>query len=393
MKRQLLFLGVAMTFALACHAEVSYHLLFVGETSNGSTAAMNLTGSAANKNISYKGEDMTANGDGSYSCHPKKIITLTEKGDGTFGNTGFKLIAKFNADGQPTDDAAKAKLEALKLSATQPWFYQIGAESDCHSLLDITEDGERTTAISFADAIPKNGFTPGEFQFAGGVCELDNCTVTYWPADNKIKVTGTPAKWRTFGIAHKTDEIKKGVNRWEIPAETFHFTHPDNKGIYILENYDFGEEEGVKEFKIRGRSGRPYYGFTKDQEVISEPAATAAAEAGKPIKVQLAGYHDMCSDHRTAKSDGSYGGADADQSEICLPIRANLKGTYTLSLNTHTSELTLTKTVPSQSKQIEIEAENARVEYYNLQGVKVDNPSNGLFIRRCGEKVSKVILK
>lgn len=36
--------------------------------------------------------------------------------------------------------------------------------------------------------------------------------------------------------------------------------------------------------------------------------------------------------------------------------------------------------------------ENAPVEYYNLQGVRVDNPDNGLYIRRQGNTVTKVIL-
>ena len=39
-----------------------------------------------------------------------------------------------------------------------------------------------------------------------------------------------------------------------------------------------------------------------------------------------------------------------------------------------------------------IEAENAPVEYYNLQGVKVANPENGLFIKKQGNKAVKVIL-
>jgi len=39
------------------------------------------------------------------------------------------------------------------------------------------------------------------------------------------------------------------------------------------------------------------------------------------------------------------------------------------------------------------EENNAPVEYYNLQGVRVDNPSNGIFIRRQGSKVSKVAVK
>lgn len=36
--------------------------------------------------------------------------------------------------------------------------------------------------------------------------------------------------------------------------------------------------------------------------------------------------------------------------------------------------------------------ENAPVEYFNLQGMRVENPSNGLFIKRQGSKVTKVIM-
>lgn len=39
-----------------------------------------------------------------------------------------------------------------------------------------------------------------------------------------------------------------------------------------------------------------------------------------------------------------------------------------------------------------IETVEAEVEYYNLQGVRVANPENGIFIRRQGNKISKVIL-
>ena len=37
--------------------------------------------------------------------------------------------------------------------------------------------------------------------------------------------------------------------------------------------------------------------------------------------------------------------------------------------------------------------ENAPVEYYNLQGVRVANPANGIFIKRQGNKVEKVLVK
>ncbi|MCM1296756.1 MAG: hypothetical protein NC311_14555 [Muribaculaceae bacterium] len=37
--------------------------------------------------------------------------------------------------------------------------------------------------------------------------------------------------------------------------------------------------------------------------------------------------------------------------------------------------------------------ENAPVEYYNLQGVRVANPENGIYIRRQGSKATKVLVK
>ena len=53
-----------------------------------------------------------------------------------------------------------------------------------------------------------------------------------------------------------------------------------------------------------------------------------------------------------------------------------------------------TFTVPDTETAIESVAvdANAPVEYYNLQGVKVANPENGLFIKKQGNKAVKVIL-
>ncbi|MDE6824019.1 MAG: DUF5123 domain-containing protein [Duncaniella sp.] len=47
----------------------------------------------------------------------------------------------------------------------------------------------------------------------------------------------------------------------------------------------------------------------------------------------------------------------------------------------------------SAIESIEAAEADAPAEYFNLQGVRVDNPSNGIFIRRQGSKVSKVVIK
>lgn len=40
---------------------------------------------------------------------------------------------------------------------------------------------------------------------------------------------------------------------------------------------------------------------------------------------------------------------------------------------------------------ITVNEENAPVEYYNLQGVRVENPENGIFIRRQGNNITKCV--
>lgn len=40
---------------------------------------------------------------------------------------------------------------------------------------------------------------------------------------------------------------------------------------------------------------------------------------------------------------------------------------------------------------IEVDDANAPVEYYNLQGIRVDNPVNGIYIRRQGSRVEKIV--
>ncbi|MDE7152943.1 MAG: starch-binding protein [Muribaculaceae bacterium] len=64
-------------------------------------------------------------------------------------------------------------------------------------------------------------------------------------------------------------------------------------------------------------------------------------------------------------------------------------GIYTFTLNIN--EMTLNVTDPSGISSIA--ADNAPAVYYNLQGVKVDNPENGLYIVKRGNKVTKEMVK
>jgi hypothetical protein len=51
------------------------------------------------------------------------------------------------------------------------------------------------------------------------------------------------------------------------------------------------------------------------------------------------------------------------------------------------------KAAESGVGNVVVDSENALVEYFNLQGVRVANPTQGLFIKRQGNKVQKVVIK
>lgn len=57
------------------------------------------------------------------------------------------------------------------------------------------------------------------------------------------------------------------------------------------------------------------------------------------------------------------------------------------------SYIEVTTTGFSGVENVTVSDENAPVEYYNLQGIRVANPENGVYIRRQGNTVTKVLVK
>ena len=67
--------------------------------------------------------------------------------------------------------------------------------------------------------------------------------------------------------------------------------------------------------------------------------------------------------------------------------------TFNVSATTRLNAIKVTTAgIPTGVEDVIVD-ENAPVEYYNLQGVRVANPENGIYIRRQGSKVSKVLVK
>ena len=68
------------------------------------------------------------------------------------------------------------------------------------------------------------------------------------------------------------------------------------------------------------------------------------------------------------------------------------EGNYTLTFDLNNWTLTVSNNVESGVSEL-VTDKNAPVEYYNLQGVRVEDPANGLYLVRKGGKVSKVMIK
>lgn len=79
--------------------------------------------------------------------------------------------------------------------------------------------------------------------------------------------------------------------------------------------------------------------------------------------------------------------------ENCADATQFKMGTPGFTLVAKEGHLHVSKTETSLIDVIGSDDDNAPVEYFNLQGVRVENPENGLYIRRQGKKVEKIFVR
>ncbi len=79
----------------------------------------------------------------------------------------------------------------------------------------------------------------------------------------------------------------------------------------------------------------------------------------------------------------------ADANSV-INFKANYSGEAIVKVNFTDFTVTVTKKAGIETVKA---AETAPAVYFNLQGVRVDNPANGIFIRKSGDTVTKVLVK
>lgn len=96
-----------------------------------------------------------------------------------------------------------------------------------------------------------------------------------------------------------------------------------------------------------------------------------------------------CETGEVVVTDAGVGG---DNAAMDYSAWVNEDGTVSIAQLNQGKALTLYKLTLGASAIEEVAAENAAVEYFNLQGVKVANPENGIFVKKQAGKATKVVL-
>lgn len=186
-------------------------------------------------------------------------------------------------------------------------------------------------------------------EFPATLLSVTDAVVTFDPSEGTLLITGTPVNgyadlWVTGSFCD-----------WSDPG-TGATVQMDREGGVYTATVDFGTpEEGANvEFKIAGSGWAPQYVWSSDVEGVFTGEEVEISNAGGNIVTSLTGVQTLVLDvdKMTLKVASEEGGVEG----------------------------------------VEVEETVAPV-YYNLQGVKVANPENGVYVVVRGAKVSKEVVK
>lgn len=159
-------------------------------------------------------------------------------------------------------------------------------------------------------------------------------------------------------------------------VSTYQFTTTTSEG-YTTKN---ASVEGFDWFKIGDKS---YYIMPITTDGTTNTRGIAFAIFNQDG--EIVAYHTENNKTGIGQGMGSF---------IAVPYTSNSVYIYHFVAGTVAEKFTYAVEGVSGIECIEqIENENAPIHYYNLQGVKVTNPSNGIFIKVRGNKASKVLVK
>ncbi len=275
--------------------------------------------------------------------------TNEDEGTFTFNTKKVSFTGGIGAEG----------FAAFKLQGT--WYFVVPTGDRALAGFSIVNEAGEIVAVEDNAGITNGG------QFA----DMDAVKVDDYTANIYRWINGKAAMY-TFSVAQPVDEVaplymvgQVGGNNWDIA------TPVEIPWSETAQCYEANIVVDGPEFKFSEVSG------DGDWNVFNTKAICIADDQLVEYGVQtdLWKYSDTnCKFGSTVEAGKEY------NIKISLVEGSNVRGGYIL-----VSEST-------GVENVEVEA-NAPAVYYNLQGVEVANPENGLYIVKQGNKVSKVLVK
>ena len=201
---------------------------------------------------------------------------------------------------------------------------------------------------------------------------------------SSVKVNGTSYTNTTYTLSSKnTEPYIFYYSRKSGYVEFADYTNISNASPALAAN----DELGVVAYTLSGTSNPMVIKYTEDEEtgeltITATETYTTSTELGSKADAMDMDY----AGNLWAITSGNekmavYALPDAlvGENRRTTPAKSSLLATFD------------SNDLATGIEKINTDA-NAPVEYYNLQGVKVENPENGIFIRKQGSKTTKVVL-
>lgn len=244
-----------------------------------------------------------------------------------------------------------------------------------------------------------------------------------------LHTLGDSDTWEYAGKARMTEgflsSYYENKDGFDAPVETFEVDverHKSTPGYYRLVN-PYKRWSVADDWELdHDHNHYLYINAVHPENVYIEPSALgiSSSHGEYSIKSNFSEYVDVYGYEATARSKSSEGRLIGDEITfgaecgILLHYSTDLRGSWWY-VNVHSNpefDLDQYKTDPNYNvsrfvpgdfcldlstlnsgvESVGIDASLAApVDYYNLQGIRVDNPGNGFFLRRQGDQVKKVI--